>query len=287
MKILGIVAFKTNNQSPQKQKKVSFGNAIDTGAKFAIDHADVLVTHRCNKGCPTCIDKWVNKYKQIISFDIVKKYFNLLERNTVSVPSPVNKEGRTLINILGGEPTVVGEEFLNQIAENAHERNFLMWTSTNGIKSETIKRILPNFDMVHITVDKPEDAIKWADSEYLNRIDIKFPCTENTSLADFLRFAEITRDFPNKKMIVYNDLHRKEIKMQSELAALLNKPDVHYIVAPHGFQKYAEVNGVIIKRTIQEDNHFADSQMIPRLYPNGNYNCTWENELNNPYLGEL
>ncbi len=287
MKILGILAFKTNNQSPQKQKKVSFGNAIDTGAKFAIDHADVLVTHRCNKGCPTCIDKWVNKYKQIISFDIIKKYFNLLERNTVSVPSPVNKEGRTLINILGGEPTVVGEEFLNQIAENAHERNFLMWTSTNGIKTETVKRILPNFDMVHITVDKPEDAIKWADSEYLNRIDIKYPCTEKTSLEDFLRFVNITKDFPNKKMIVYNDLHRKEIKMQPELAALLDGSDVKYTVAPHGFQKYADVYGVTIKRTIQEDNHFADSQMIPRLYPNGNYNCTWENELNNPYLGEL
>ena len=129
MKILGILAFKTNNQSPQKQKKVSFGNAIDTGAKFAIDHADVLVTHRCNKGCPTCIDKWVNKYKQIISFDIVKKYFNLLEQRTYAIKTPINQEGRLPINLLGGEPTTIGERYLNNIAEDAHKRNFLMWMS--------------------------------------------------------------------------------------------------------------------------------------------------------------
>lgn len=289
MNILRILMPQTNAQTinNKKQNKISFGSTINTGKKFVIDHADILVTHKCNKGCPTCIDKWVNKYKQIISFDTIIKYFNLLEKNTISVPSPVNKEAKTLVNILGGEPTVVGEDFLNKIAENAHARKFLTWISTNGIKEETVKRILPNFDMVHITVDTPEEAIKWANSEWLNRIDIKFPCTEKTSLADFLKFAEITKDFPNKKMIVYNDLHRKEIKMQPELEALLDDPNVNYIVAPHGFQKYAEINGVTIKRTIEQDNYFADSQMIPRLYPNGNYNCTWENELNNPYLGEL
>ena len=288
--MLGILPYKTSNQSTNNKKIqniISFGSNKNIGKKFVIDHADILVTHKCNKGCPTCIDKWVNKYKQIISFDTIKKYFNLLERNTISIPSPVNKEAKTLINILGGEPTVVGEDFLNQIAENAHERNFLMWLSTNGIKTETVKNILPHYDMVHITVDKPEDAIRWANSEYLKHIDIKFPCTEKTSLAEFLKFAEITKDFPNKKMIVYNDLHRKEIKIQPELAAVLDDPAVNYITAPHGFQKYAEINGVTIKRTIQEDNHFADSQLIPRLYPNGNYNCTWENEKNNPYLGNL
>ena len=288
MKILEITKFRNSNKTiNNNNKKITFGNALLKESKIAIDHADILVTHRCNKGCPTCIDKWVNKYKQNISFDTIQKYFNLLQEKTYSVKSPVNKEGKTLINILGGEPTLVGEDFLNKVASDAHSRDFSMWISTNGIKKNTVENILPNFDMVHITCDTPEEAIKWANSKYLDKIDIKFPCTQNTTLKDFLKFSEITKNFPNKKMIVYNDLRRREVKIQPDLAALLDAPDVEYLIAPHGFQRYANINGVTIKRTIQQDNPFANSQMIPRLYPNGNYNCTWENELNNPYLGNL
>lgn len=288
MKIFNITSFGSNNSPTQNRNQgINFGINLNNGKKVVIDHADILVTHSCNKGCPTCIDKWVNKYKQIISFDLVKKYFNMLEQNTISVKSVVNKNGRTLINILGGEPTVVGEEFLNKIANNAHNRDFLMWISTNGIKKKTVENILPNFDLVRLTVDTPEEALKWADSKYINKLDIKFPCTEKTTLADFEKFAETTKDFPNRMMIVYNDKFRKEVKLQPDLAELLNDPSVNYEVAHHGFQKYGKINGVTIKRTIQENNNFADSEMIPRLYPNGNYNCTWENELNNPFLGEL
>lgn len=287
MKILGILAFKTNNQSPQKQKKVSFGNAIDTGAKFAIDHADVLVTHRCNKGCPTCIDKWVNKYKQIISFDIVKKYFNLLEQRTYAIKTPINQEGRLPINLLGGEPTTIGERYLNNIAEDAHKRNFLMWMSSNGIEKETIDNILPNFDFIHITCDKPEQVHKWLMPKYLDKIGIKFPCTAKTTLKDFLEFAEATKDFPNKRAIVYNDMNRVEIKLQPELAEYLSDSNVNYVIAPHGFHKFGEINGVTVKRIVEGQNIYEDTQLIPRLYPNGNYNCTWQNELNNQYLGEL
>lgn len=288
MKILNIIYFsKKNTPINNKKQNVNFGSNIYTGEKFLIDHADILVTHSCNKGCPTCIDKWVNKYRQIVSFDIVKKYFNMLEQKTTSVRSVVNKNGQTLINILGGEPTVVGEEFLNKIAENAHLRNFLVWISTNGIKRKTVESILPNFDLVRLTVDTPEEALKWADSKLINKLEIKFPCTETTTLGDFERFAELTKDFPNRMMIVYNDKFRKEVTLQPDLAELLNSSNVNYEVSKHGFQKYGKINGITIKRTIQEDNHFADTKMIPRLYPNGNYNCTWENELNNPYLGEL
>ncbi len=288
MKILNIISFSNKNTPiDNKKQNVNFGSNIYTGEKFLIDHADILVTHSCNKGCPTCIDKWVNKYRQIVSFDIVKKYFNMLEQKTTSVRSIVNKNGQTLINILGGEPTVVGEEFLNKIAENAHLRNFLVWISTNGIKRKTVESILPNFDLVRLTVDTPEEALKWADSKFIDKLDIKFPCTEKTTLGDFERFAELTKDFPNRMMIVYNDKFRKEVTLQPDLAELLNSSKVNYKAAKHGFQKYGSINGVTIKRTIQEDNCFADTKMIPRLYPNGNYNCTWENELNNPYLGEL
>ena len=120
-------------------------------------------------------------------------------------------------------------------------------------------------------------------------MELKFPCTGKTTVKDFEKFVEAAKAFPRKMMIVYNDMHRKELPLQPDMAELLDSPTVNYQVAKHGFHKYGNISGVTVKRTMQEnlDNKFADSSMFPRLYPNGNYNRTWANELNDPYLGQL
>jgi len=197
MKVLNITS-SYNNSMPIKNRKqnLNFGNALKTGQKVMIDCADILVTHQCNKGCATCVDNWMNKYNQIISFDTVKKFLNMIGQKTESVTSVVNPDGKTFINVLGGEPTMVGEELLNKIATAAHDKDFMIWVSTNGIKKQTVENILPNFDLVRITVYTPEQALKWADSKHIDKMELKFPCTGKTTVKDFEKFVEAAKAFP-------------------------------------------------------------------------------------------
>lgn len=47
------------------------------------------------------------------------------------------------------------------------------------------------------------------------------------------------------------------------------------------------VDGVRVKKYIPSEKEFMEEPFVPKLYPNGNYGKTWQNEINDPYLGEL
>lgn len=47
-----------------------------------------------------------------------------------------------------------------------------------------------------------------------------------TTLKDFRKFVEATKEFPHKSMIVYHDKNCVEAKLQPELVKVLNNPEI-------------------------------------------------------------
>jgi len=52
----------------------------------------------------------------------------------------------------------------------------------------------------------------------------------------------------------------------------------------NGAYMYTFFKGVRIKKCIHGHNNISDEPSVPKLYPNGNYNKTWENEYLDDYL---
>ena len=77
----------TNFQNPQKNNNVISFRAnlkpvIDTFAKQAVSHADIVVTHGCNMHCGFCIDQFRNTSSTVINLNKVEDFLKLLKART-------------------------------------------------------------------------------------------------------------------------------------------------------------------------------------------------------------
>jgi hypothetical protein len=52
----------------------------------------------------------------------------------------------------------------------------------------------------------------------------------------------------------------------------------------NGSYMYAFYEGVRFKKCIHEETNIIDEPTVPKLYPNGNYNKTWDDEELDDYL---
>ena len=50
--------------------------------EVSIDHADIVVTHKCTFNCKYYIDAFRNSYNAILSLEDISKFLNVLKLNT-------------------------------------------------------------------------------------------------------------------------------------------------------------------------------------------------------------
>src|SRR5574344_2235057 len=264
---------KTNNVISFKS---NLKPITDTFEKRVIHHADIVVTHSCNMHCKFCVDQVRGTSSDIVSLDKVEKYLKLLKTKTINA----NKKNVTVL-LLGGEPTTVGSEHLNKIADLVHKDGLRINISTNVKKKDVIEEILPHFDWVQITCRSDKEIDYWR--KFKDKVNIKIAADENFTLDKFRHFAEYTKDFPRKSLTMYFDKNFEEICKDKELQDYFSNLKWEKV----GDYSFSFIDGVRIKKYEPIQKTFSEEPFVPKLYPNGNYGKTWLNELNDPYLGEL
>lgn len=279
-------AFKKLKTPTKTDNAISFKAGLapitDNFAKQAISHADIVVTHGCNINCKHCIDKFRNTSFNIIGLDKIEKFLKLLKEQTTKTKTfKYDRNPKLEVLLLGGEPTMAGSKHLNEIADLVHKNDFEICISTNGQKKEVLNDIIPNFDWTQITCWSDKQIDYWR--KFNNKINIKLSGDEKLTLDKFSHFADYTQDFPRRSLSMYFKPNFEETCKDQELWTHLNKSDWER----QGSYLYTFVDGVRVKRCIPGETNIIDEPLIPKLYPNGNYNKTWQHEINDPYLGDL
>lgn len=246
--------------------------------KTRIDHADIVVTHRCNFNCPFCIDKFRNDPDRMedVSLGIVEKFLDKLRDHTEYVPSFGNEKLTVLL--LGGEPTSLSEQDLKAIATSIKDHGFSPHISTNGVDRKKIKAILDYFDWVQITVHSDNEIEYWR--PYKDKVNIKISGDESLTydrLSDWMKKVE---DFPRRSVSMYIGPNFEDLCKDEQVWSLLNGMDFKRL----GSYEYAFHEGVRFKKCIKNVTNVVEEPLIPKLYPNGNYNKTWNDELLDNYI---
>lgn len=234
-----------------------------------IDHADIVVTHSCPNHCKFCIDKFINTSDSVVSLDSIKQFLQTLSRYA---------EPGTEILLLGGEPTVVGIEYLKEICSVIRSFNFSPIISTNIRKKSLWYELIKIFDWTQITVHTKED-IEFLKS-YIDKANIKIAGDKSFTYSKMLQFIEDTRGFQRRSVSMYFTPDFHELCEDKEVWDLLNT--LKWL--RNGSYMYAFYNGVRFKRCIPGETNIIDEPTVPKLYPNGNYNKTWCNEFSDNYL---
>lgn len=230
--------------------------------------------------CPHCVDEFVNQSNEIVSLDKVDEFFTLLKENISDKwQAKYNEKPKIEILLVGGEPTMAGSEHLNKIAELAHKNGFEILISTNGKNKEVIKEIVPNFDWIQLTCRTDKEIDYWR--QYKDKVNVKLPGDENLTFEKFKHFAEYTKDFGRRSLVMYFTPDYEETCKDDKMWSYLNKLDWkrsgHYLYA------YTE-DGIRVKRSIHGKSNIAIDPLSPKLHPNGNYNNTWSNDKLDPNL---
>ena len=250
--------------------------------KTPISHADIVVTHDCNMHCPCCIDKFWHQGDGFADLDRIRGVLDLLKENTYKTKEFKFDTNPLLeVLLLGGEPTLAPFEYLHEVAKMCHERGFEICMSTNGTKEDRILEVLPFFDWVQITVRNEAQIDKWAN--WMHKVNLKFIGDESMTLSRFIKLSGYSKLFDRRSMSMYFTPDFTELCTDNDLWGILEK----LVWERQGSYLYTFLDGVRIKRCIKGKTNIIDEPLIPKLYPNGNYNKTWVNEDNDPYLGEI
>lgn len=237
-----------------------------------IDHIDIVVSHQCNMMCKDCIDKFRGQDDKIVKLKDIENFLKLIREHT-------DEELEVLL--LGGDPTVVGSYYLIEIAKLVKKYNFRIIMSTNGLLKGTVKDCLPYFDSIQITTHSNKETDYWR--QYSNKINIKLSGDQNCTLETLNHFIAYTKDFYRRSVSMYFTPDFEELCKDERVWALLNT----LTWQRNGSYEYAFYKGVRFKRCIHGQTNIIDEPTVPKLYPNGNYNKTWNNEELDAYLGQL
>lgn len=234
-----------------------------------IDHADVVVTHECMNHCPFCIDKFVHTSNEVVKKEDLIRFLKKLRSVT---------SRKLEVLFLGGEPTCAGIEKLAELTDIVREFGFSPIISTNNPKKELIVKLLPYFDWIQVTVHSDKQIEFYR--QYKDKINIKLSGDKNLTLEKLNHFIDVTKDFERKSISMYFTPLWKELCTDEEVWSLLNKLSW----TRNGSYVYTFYQGVRIKRCIHGETNLVDEPSVPKLYPNGNYNKTWNNETLDDYL---
>lgn len=234
-----------------------------------IDHADVVVTHECMNHCPFCIDKFVHTSNEVVKKEDLIRFLKKLRSVT---------SRKLEVLFLGGEPTCAGIEKLAELTDIVREFGFSPIISTNNPKKELIVKLLPYFDWIQVTVHSDKQIEFYR--QYKDKINIKLSGDKNLTLEKLNHFIDVTKNFERKSISMYFTPLWKELCTDEEVWSLLNKLSW----TRNGSYVYTFYQGVRIKRCIHGETNLVDEPSVPKLYPNGNYNKTWNNETLDDYL---
>ena len=239
-----------------------------------IGHIEVVVTHKCNYKCNFCVDNLVNKDDTIVKLEDIG---NLLRKIKIRTDKKLE------VLLLGGEPTTVGSTYLNKIADLVHSFGYKILISTNGILKDVINEIIEKFDWVQITSNNDKELEYWRNHRLVSKINIKLPGDENLNVDRLDYFIDKTKEFGRRSINFYfntNDL--TDLCTDDGINEFLEGLEWKSI----GAYEYTIKDGVRYKR--RSKNKIVDSSqkrsIIPKLYPNGNYNKTWGNEDMDDFL---
>lgn len=153
--------------------------------------------------------------------------------------------------------------------------------STNGLLKGTVKDCLPYFDSIQITThsDKETDYYR----QYQDKINVKFSGDHECTLETLNHFIDYTKGFYRRSVTMYFTPDFKELCTDERVWDLLNT----LTWQRNGSYEYAFYEGVRFKRCIHGLTNIIDEPSVPKLYPNGNYNKTWNHEELDEYLGKL
>ena len=234
-----------------------------------LDHADVVTSHKCNNNCRYCIDKFLHTSEEEVSLESLEKFLYLLRQHS--------DEGLEVL-LLGGEPTTLSEEKLIDIATLIKQYGFSPIISTNGIQKDKIKNILSHYDWVQITVYSDKDIDYW--KEHKDKVNIKLSGDRSLTYEKLLHFIEYTEGFSRRSVSMYFTPDFEELCKDKRVWELLDTLEWKR----NGSYMYAFYKGVRFKKCIPGETNLIDEPTVPKLYPNGNYNKTWNNEDMDDYL---
>lgn len=235
-----------------------------------IDHIDIVTTHRCNQNCEYCIDPLRNSSNASITSFMVNRFLCKIKK---VVQKPVT------VLLLGGEPTVLGKNRLKMISDAIHLNGFRASISTNGKAYKVVKKIEPYFDSIQITIDDFDQIYLFEDIK--DKVNIKMPGDAYMNWNRLSEFMDLTSDFYRQSVPMYFNPHNfEELCKDKYVWDFLDSLDWNR----NGSYDYAFFNDVRFKKCIPGQTNIIDEPMIPKLYPNGNYNCNWRDENMDNYL---
>lgn len=234
-----------------------------------IDHADIVITHECMNNCKFCIDKFVHTSNNVVSEESVEMFMKKLNAST-------NK--RIEVLFLGGEPTCAGIEKLAAISNIVRKYGYIPIISTNNPSKETVAQLLPYFDWIQVTVHNDNQIDFYR--KYKDKINVKWSGDKSMDINKFNHFIDATQDYERRSISMYFTPDFQELCTDKEVWKILDSLEWKR----NGSYLYSFYKVVRIKRCINGETNIIDEPTVPKLYPNGNYNKTWNNEDMDDYL---
>ena len=234
-----------------------------------IDHIDIVVSHECNMNCQFCIDKFRKTSDKVIKMDDIERFLQKIREYT---------DKRIEVLLLGGDPSVIGSYKLIQIANLCHAYGFDCIMSTNGLLKGAIIDCLPYLDSIQITVHSDAEIDYWR--KYKDKINVKLAGDRNLTWDKLQHFMSYTEDFARSSVSMYFTPEFEELCKDEKIWKLLDTLDW----VRNGSYMYAFYRGVRFKKSIHGETNIIDEPTVPKLYPNGNYNKTWDNEIMDDYI---
>lgn len=236
---------------------------------YNLDHIDIVVSHQCNMKCLHCIDKFRGQSDEIVKLEDVEKFLQLIRKHT-------SKSLEVLL--LGGDPSVAGAYYLQRLALLIRKYDFKPIMSTNGILKGTIVDCLSYFESIQITVHNDAEIDYWRN--YAEKINVKLAGDNNLTFEKLIHFIEYTKGFTRRSVSMYFTPDFEELCKDIMIWEMLDSLQWER----NGSYEYAFYKGVRFKKCIPGITNIIDEPTIPKLYPNGNYNKTWNNEEMDDYL---
>lgn len=237
--------------------------------KIELDHIDIVTSHICNNNCKFCIDKFIHTSNEIISLQDISKFLDLIREHT---------DKKLEVLLLGGEPTVLSKEMLINIANLIHSKGFLVMMSTNGKLKNKIVQLIPYYDSIQVTINSDEEIDFYRN--WPNKINIKLAGDCSLTMEKLNHFINYTEGFSRRSISMYFTPEFVELCSDKKIWDLLNELEWKR----NGSYMYSFYKGVRIKKCIHGETNIIDEPTVPKLYPNGNYNKTWNDEMLDDYL---
>ena len=232
-----------------------------------IDHIDIVTSHKCNNNCPWYIDKFIHSDTREISLNDIHKFLKNMPANA-----------GTEILLLGGEPTMLSVIKLIGLARIIKKYGYSPIMSTNGINKEKILAILPYYDWIRVTVYNDEQIDYWR--PHKDKINIKLSGDSSLTIDKYYWFRNATKDFKRKSISMYFTPDWQELCTDEKMWDYISAADWQI----NGSYAYTFVDNIRFKKYLPNKTNVILEPTVPKLYPTGNYNCTWEHEEMDDYL---